>query len=255
MVETIEIAKHFKDAKGDLVRAVDGVSFQAHPGKIFGLLGCNGAGKTTTLRMLSTVIKPTSGTARINGLDVQSQPEKVRASIGFMSTSTALYGRLQAREAIEYFGGLYGMHGSELKKRVDFAVDKLQIGEFADRLCDKLSTGQKQRVNIARTILHDPPVLFFDEPTAGLDVVLSQTVMEFIEEARDSGKTIVFSTHIMSEVERLCDQVAIIHDGQLRGEGTVDELKNRAGESTLEKAFLKLVSFESEYRRSAEAQV
>jgi sodium transport system ATP-binding protein len=130
-----------------------------------------------------------------------------------------------------------------------YVIDKLQIQEFADRLCDKLSTGQKQRVNIARTILHDPPVLFFDEPTAGLDVVLSQTVMEFIEEARDHGKTIVFSTHIMSEVERLCDHVAIIHDGVIKGEGTVESIKAEAGEPTLEKAFLKLVQFQSEYRR------
>lgn len=255
MVETFAIVKHFTDAKGKLVKAVDGVTFQARPGKIFGLLGCNGAGKTTTLRMLSTVIKPTSGSAEIDGIDILKDPEKVRARIGFMSTSTALYGRLQAREVIEYFGGLYGMSGRSLRERVDYVVEKLQIGEFADRICDKLSTGQKQRVNIARTILHDPPVLFFDEPTAGLDVVLSQTVMEFIEEARDSGKTIVFSTHIMSEVERLCDQVAIIHDGALRGEGTVEELKHQAGESSLEKAFLKLVSFESEYRRVVEEPV
>ncbi|MCC7230391.1 MAG: ATP-binding cassette domain-containing protein, partial [Fimbriimonadaceae bacterium] len=136
-----------------------------------------------------------------------------------------------------------------LRKRVDYVIEKLQIGEFADRLCDKLSTGQKQRVNIARTILHDPPVLFFDEPTAGLDVVLSQTVMEFIEEARDLGKTIVFSTHIMSEVERLCDHIAIIHDGQIRGEGSVAPLKDQTGETRLETAFLKIVQFESSYRR------
>jgi sodium transport system ATP-binding protein len=249
MVQTEGLAKHFTDAKGNVVKAVDGISFQAHPGKIFGLLGCNGAGKTTALRILSTVIRPTAGTATVAGIDVLSHPELVRSKIGFMSTSTALYGRLQSREVIEYFGGLYGLTGAKLKERVDYVVDKLQINEFADRLCDKLSTGQKQRVNIARTILHDPPVLFFDEPTAGLDVVLSQTVMEFIEEARDMGKTIVFSTHIMSEVERLCDHVAIIDKGKLHGEGTVEELKAQAGETSLEKAFLKLVEFESTYRR------
>jgi len=253
MVETDGLAKHFVDAKGNVVKAVDGVSFRAQPGQIFGLLGCNGAGKTTTLRILSTVILPTAGSARVAGIDVVSQPERVRASIGFMSTSTALYGRLQAREAIEYFGGLYGLSGAKLKDRVSYVVDKLQIGEFADRLCDKLSTGQKQRVNIARTILHDPPVLFFDEPTAGLDVVLSQTVMEFIEEARDLGKTIIFSTHIMSEVERLCDHVAIIDKGVIRGEGTVEELKALAQENSLEKAFLKLVEFQTEYRREVAA--
>lgn len=249
MVVTEGLAKHFTDQKGNIVKAVDGVSFQAHPGKIFGLLGCNGAGKTTTLRILSTIIKPTAGKATVAGIDVQAHPEKVRAQIGFMSTSTALYGRLQAREVIEYFGGLYGLSGAKLKDRTDYVVNKLQIDEFADRLCDKLSTGQKQRVNIARTILHDPPVLFFDEPTAGLDVVLSQTVMEFIEEARDMGKTIIFSTHIMSEVERLCDHVAIIDKGRIHGEGTVEELKTQTGEASLEKAFLRLVEFESTYQR------
>ncbi len=249
MVVVEGLAKHFKDQKGNIVKAVDGVSFQAEPGKIFGLLGCNGAGKTTAMRMLSTIIKPTAGTATVAGVSILDHPEQVRAQIGFMSTSTALYGRLQSREVIEYFGGLYGLSGARLKERTDYVVKKLQIDEFADRLCDKLSTGQKQRVNIARTILHDPPVLFFDEPTAGLDVVLSQTVMEFIEEARDMGKTIIFSTHIMSEVERLCDHLAIIDKGKLHGEGTVDDLKIQTGETSLEKAFLKLVQFESTYRR------
>ncbi|HSI72585.1 MAG TPA: ATP-binding cassette domain-containing protein [Fimbriimonas sp.] len=246
MVRTHELKKHFRDGKTGIKKAVDGISFEAKPGRIFGLLGVNGAGKTTTLRMLSTVIRPTEGKAEVAGFDVVQDSEKVRANIGFMSNSTALYGRLTAREVIAYFGGLYGLSGSELKQRLDYVTDKLQLGEFADRLCDKLSTGQKQRVNIARTILHDPPVLFFDEPTAGLDVVMSQSVMEFIEEARNQGKTVIFSTHIMSEVERLCDDVAVIHDGVIRGEGSVQDLKDQTGEITLEKAFLKLVEFRSE---------
>jgi sodium transport system ATP-binding protein len=246
MVRTFEIAKHFVDAKGNIVKAVDGVSIEARPGQIFGLLGVNGAGKTTMLRMLSTVIKPTSGRAEVAGLDIVDQPQKVRASIGFMSNSTALYGRSTSKEMIVYFGELYGLTGAKLKERVAYVLDKLQIHEFADRLCDKLSTGQKQRVSIARTILHDPPVLFFDEPTAGLDVVTSQTVMEFIEEARALQKTVIFSTHIMSEVERLCDHVSVIHDGKIMGDGTVQDLKDKAGETSLEKAFLKLVNFQSE---------
>lgn len=240
MVRTDNIAKHFEDPKRGLVRAVDGVTFQADPGKILGLLGANGAGKTTVLRMLSTVIKPTSGTAEINGFDILRDPEKVRASIGFMSTSTALYGRLKAGEMIEYFGQLYGLTGQRLKDRMAYVRDKLDLAEFEERLCDKLSTGQKQRVSIARTILHDPPVLFFDEPTAGLDVLASQSVMEFIEESRESGKTVIFSTHIMSEVERLCDHVVVIHDGKIRAEGTVDALLSQTGQKSLEKAFLKI---------------
>jgi sodium transport system ATP-binding protein len=246
VVETFAFAKHFESRTG-VVKAVDGVSFRAVPGQIFGLLGVNGAGKTTVLRMLSTVIKPTSGTATVAGHDILQAPPRVRASIGFMSSSTALYGRLTAEEMIRYFGELYGLDKSTLRSRMAEVMDKLQIAEFADRLCDKLSTGQKQRVSIARTILHDPPVLFFDEPTVGLDVVTSQTVMEFIEEMRTQGKTVVFSTHIMSEVDRLCDHVAIIHGGRIMAEGSVADLKQQSGEESLERAFLRLVKFESEY--------
>jgi sodium transport system ATP-binding protein len=241
MVRTEGIRKHFADPKKGLVKAVDGVSITAKPGEIYGLLGVNGAGKTTMLRMLSTVLTPTEGTAEVAGYDVVQHPEKVRANIGFMSTSTALYGRLSSKEMIQYFGELYGLSGARLKERMDYVIDKLDMHEFIDRLCDKLSTGQKQRVSIARTILHDPPVLFFDEPTAGLDVVASQSVMQFIEEARDSGKTVLFCTHIMTEVDRLCNHVAVIHDGVIKAEGTVADLKAQSGEENLELVFLKLV--------------
>jgi sodium transport system ATP-binding protein len=241
MVRTDGLVKHFTDPKKGVVKAVDGVTITAKPGEIFGLLGVNGAGKTTILRLLSTVLTPTAGSAEVAGYDASKHPEKVRASIGFMSTSTALYGRLSSREMIEYFGRLYGLSNARLKERMDYVIEKLELHEFLDRLCDKLSTGQKQRVSIARTILHDPPVLFFDEPTAGLDVIASQTVMEFIEQARDSGKTVVFCTHIMTEVDRLCDHVAVIHDGVIKAEGTVDQLKEQSGEQNLERLFLKLV--------------
>jgi len=170
MVRTHELSKEFSDPKKGKFQAVDNVSFVAEPGKITGLLGVNGAGKTTTLRMLSTIINPSHGSAEVAGYDIQKEPAKVRANIGFMSTSTALYGRLTALEMIEYFGTLYGLEGQRLKERLNYVKDKLQLSDFGDRLCDKLSTGQKQRVSIARTILHDPQVLFFDEPTAGLDV-------------------------------------------------------------------------------------
>jgi sodium transport system ATP-binding protein len=241
MVQTSDLRKHFVDNKRGEVKAVDGVSFTARPGEIFGLLGVNGAGKTTVLRMLSTVIKPTSGSASVAGFDVVRDPERVRASIGFMSTSTALYGRLTAREMIHYFGELYGLEPTLLREREAYVRERLDMDEFWERPCDKLSTGQKQRVSIARTILHDPPVLFFDEPTAGLDVVTSQTVMRFIEESRTAGKTVIFSTHIMSEVERLCDHIVVIHGGTVRAKGTVASLREQSGETSLERAFLRLV--------------
>ncbi len=245
MVQTLEISKSFFDRKRKEVKAVDQVSIEAKPGSIFGLLGVNGAGKTTLLRMLSTVIQPTHGSATVNGFDVVLESQKVRASIGFLSNSTALYGRLTALEMLSYFGTLYGLNGAALKSRLAFVIEKLQLHEFKDRLCDKLSTGQKQRVSIARAILHDPPVLFFDEPTAGLDVVTSQTIMEFIEEQRDHGRTVVFSTHVMSEAERLCDEIAIIHDGRIAGHGTLQSLLDSTGEKRLEPAFLKLIGYEA----------
>lgn len=243
MVETVGLSKTFQDPKRGSVVACDGVSFSAQPGEIVGLLGVNGAGKTTCLRMLSTVLQPSGGTATVAGHRIDAEPQRVRASIGFLSASTALYGRLTPLELLGYFGGLYGLSGSRLADRIAYVRGKLQLGEFENRLCDKLSTGQKQRVSIARAILHDPPVLFFDEPTAGLDVVTSQTVMEFIEEVRDAGKTVVFSTHIMSEAGRLCSRVAVIHDGRIRANGTVRQLKDQTGASTFESAFLTLVGY------------
>jgi sodium transport system ATP-binding protein len=240
MVQTHDLVKHYPDTKGTIVKAVDGVSLVAQPGEIVGLLGANGAGKTTLLRMLSTVIQPTSGSASIHGYDVVKNPEDVRRSIGFMSSSTALYGRLTAKEVLEYFAGLYGLGNSDRKRRVEEVIDLMRINEFADRLCDKLSTGQKQRVSIARCILHDPPVLFFDEPTSGLDVIMGQEVMRFIEGTREQGKTVIYCTHIMSEVERLCSKVYVLHGGTIRGVGSVEEIKTLAQEPTLERAFLRL---------------
>lgn len=154
-----------------------------------------------------------------------------------------MYGRLTPREALEYFAGLYGLFGAAATNRINAIIDRLQIGSYQGRLCDKLSTGQKQRVSIARAILHDPPVLFFDEPTAGLDVVMSQSVMEFVEEQRDVGKTIIYCTHIMSEAERLCNRIEVIHEGKIRASGSLAELKAQTDTATLEQAFLKLVEY------------
>lgn len=242
MVCVEDLRKQFATKKGPVV-ALDGVSFTANPGQVFGLLGVNGAGKTTCLRILSTVITSDSGRASVGGFDVATQAEDVRRNIGFLSNSTAVYNRLNAIEVLRYFGKLYGMSGPSLEERIEYVVEKLNIGDYRQQLCDKLSTGQKQRIGIARAILHDPPILFFDEPTAGLDVVTAQTVMEFIEEYKSQGKTIIFSTHIMSEVERLCDQLAVIHDGTIKAHGTVDELKALTGKPTLESAFLNLVGY------------
>jgi len=246
MITVQKLTKHYRDTKRGTIRAAQDISFEAHPGEVVGLLGCNGAGKTTTLRMLSTIIQPTSGEASVNGFSILREPEKVRKQIGFLSNSTALYGRLQPVEMLQYFGRLCGMTESQLSSRIEWVLDVLKIRDFQNQLCDKLSTGQKQRVSIARAILHDPPVLFFDEPTAGLDVVTSQTILEFIEEFRAAGKCIIYSTHIMSEIERLCNRVVIIHEGELRATGTAHALKEETNSGSFEEAFLKIVGYNRE---------
>jgi sodium transport system ATP-binding protein len=241
MIEAHELSKEFRDRKRGTVRAVDGVSFTCRPGRIFGLLGANGAGKTTTLRMLATLLAPTDGRALVAGHDIATEPGKVRAKIGFMSNSMALYGRLTAREMIEYFGRLHGMDGATLRTRVDALLAELGIDAFARGRCDKLSTGQKQRVSIARAIVHQPEVVIFDEPTNGLDVMTSRTITGFIHRCRTEGRTVIFSSHIMSEVERLCDEIAVMHGGRIVAQGTMDELRARTGKSQLESVFLALV--------------
>lgn len=246
MIVADGLGKDFRDPKKGLIQAVGQVSFEAKPGEVFGILGINGAGKTTLLRMLSTLIGPTRGKASVCGYDTIKDAEMVRQNMGFLSASTALYGRLTGLEVINYFGGLYGLSGSHLKERIDFVVETFRLQGFMDQLCDKLSTGQKQRISIARAILHDPPVLFFDEPTAGLDVVTAQTVLEFIENFRTQGKTLVFSTHIMSEAERICDNVAVINKGELCALGSCRELIAQTGEANMERAFLNLVGYKSE---------
>lgn len=223
------------------VRAVDGVSFTCRPGEIYALLGANGAGKTTTLRMLATILTPTSGTAQVGGHDIVREPEAVRSQVGFLSTATALYGRLSAREMVQYFGRLNGMNGPTLHRRVDELFAMLEAEDFAERRCDKLSTGQKQKVSIARTLVHDPAVMILDEPTAGLDVRAARTIVDFVRHCRSRGKTVLFSTHVMSEVEKLADVVGIIHDGKLLAEGSPAALRQRTGMQDMEEVFVHLV--------------
>src|SRR5579862_9424826 len=227
MIEVRQLVKQFRDNKRGIVRAVDGVSFSCRPGEIYGLLGANGAGKTTTLRILATILAPSQGTAVVAGFDVARDPQSVRSRVGFLSTATALYGRLSAQEMVEYFGRLHGLDEPTLRRRIDEIFARLDMNDFRDRRCDKLSTGMKQKVSIARTLVHDPSVMIFDEPTVGLDIMASRTITEFIRECRDAGKTVVLSTHLMREVEKLCDRIGIIHDGRLLAEGTLAELRQR----------------------------
>ena len=238
MIEARNLTKVFQDKKRGAVRAVHGVSFRCQPGSIYGLLGANGAGKTTTLRMLATLLTPTLGSAVVAGYDVIAQAEQARASLGFLSTATALYGRLTAREFVEYFGRLHGLEEDELHRRLEGLFARLEMNEFRDRRCERLSTGMKQKTSIARVLIHDPQVMIFDEPTNGLDVMAARTIVSFIRECRERGKTVIFSTHVMSEVEKLCDRIGIIHAGRLLAEGTLEELRARTGLRDLEEIFV-----------------
>jgi sodium transport system ATP-binding protein len=241
MIETRKLGKRFYDKKRGEIHAVDGVSFRCEPGRIYGLLGANGAGKTTTLRMLATILEPTEGSATVAGFDVATQAEDVRRNVGFLSTATALYGRLTAVEIVRYFGRLHGMDDAAISKRADAIFARLEMNDFRDRRCDKLSTGMKQKVSIARTLIHDPSVMIFDEPTLGLDVMAARTIVGFIRECRDQGKTVVFSTHVMSEVEKLCDTIGIIDKGRLLVEGSLEELRGRYRQTDLEEIFVQVV--------------
>jgi len=241
MIEATNLTKVFRDRKGGDIRAVHGISFRCQPGQIYGLLGANGAGKTTALRLLATILRPTNGTARVAGFDIREQPEKVRANVGFLSTATALYGRLTARETVEYFGRLNGLNGDKLRRRTEELFALLGINEFADRRCDKLSTGMKQKISIARTLVHDPPVMIFDEPTLGLDVRAARTIVGFIPASRSRGKTVIFSSHVMSEVQKLCDYIGIIHEGRLLAGGSLAELRQRTRQADLEEIFVQTV--------------
>jgi sodium transport system ATP-binding protein len=236
-----DLRKTFHDPQRGTVEAVRGVDLDCKKGEIYGLLGPNGAGKTTTLRILATILAPTSGIAVVAGADVAADPLEVRRRIGFLSGNTGLYPRLTTRETLEYFGRLHGIDDSELAERVDSLLDTFDMREFENGRCEGLSTGQKQRVSIARAVLHDPPVLILDEPTTGLDILASSAMIDFIDARRSAGTCVLFSTHILSEAERLCDRIGVIHDGHMLAVGTLDELKERTGKDYLDDVFKALV--------------
>lgn len=240
MIEITELTKVFRDRKRGPVKAVDNVTFDCRAGEVFGLLGPNGAGKTTVLRLISTALRPTAGSGKVMGYDFVHEPTDVRRSIGFLAANTGLYGRLSPREVLRYFGRLFAMKEKLINERIDKLTVEFDMEEFIERPCDKLSTGMKQRLNIARAILHDPPVMILDEPTAGLDVLAARNIVEFIRRSRADGKTVLLSTHVMTEVDKLCDQVGIIHRGKLLFLGPVLEFRKSYGQD-LEEGFIKLV--------------
>lgn len=242
MIDVVDLCKFFRGPDGTMVPAVDHARFTVRPGEVFGLLGPNGAGKTTLLRMLCTVLAPSSGTANVAGFDVRTQAAEVRRHVGFLSANTGVYDRMTAWEMVRYYGLLNEVPAETLEPRMEDLFTTLQMNSFRNVAGAKMSTGMKQKVSIARALVNDPPVLIFDEPTSGLDVLVQRAVLENIKQLRGRGKTIVFSTHIMREVEKLCDRVAIMARGKIVVSGTLDDLRQMYRQDDLEELFFQLVS-------------
>jgi sodium transport system ATP-binding protein len=220
-------------------KVLRGISFEANSGEIFGLLGPNGAGKTTTLRIICTLLAPDAGSVQVLGFDTGSAPEEVRRRVGVVTAEIGVYARLSARENITYFAELSGVLDGDLNRRVDAVIDRLDMSSFAKQRAETLSSGQKQKVAIARAIVHDPDILMFDEPTSNLDVLASREIRDFMVESRGRGKCVIFSTHVLHDAERLCDRVTILHQGTVVASGTTAEV--RGSHRDLEDAFLELV--------------
>lgn len=251
MIEVHNLRKEFEltrqqrkeiNTKDRIALAVDNVSFTCQPGRVFSLLGPNGAGKTTTLRMISTIFKPTSGSIRIAGVDAVAHPAEARRKLGFLTGSTGLYARLTPNELIRYFADLYQIPREEFETRKERLYTLLDMHDFQHKRIGKLSTGMKQKVSICRTMIHDPEVVVFDEPTSGLDVITAENIIELIRSCRNEGKTVIFSSHIMSEVDLLCDDLAIVHKGKMLFSGSMESFRNQMQAPNLTSEFIRIVN-------------
>lgn len=240
MIEVEHLTKRFSTGDGKEVSAVEDLSFVVQPGEVYGLLGPNGAGKTTTVRMILGLLPPTSGYAGIDGFRSMEQPREVKRRVGLVAASTGVYQGLTSREMLLYFADLYDVPPEEAKQELARLSALLDLGEFLDRRCAVLSTGQKQRLQLARALIHRPPVMLLDEPTLGLDVIGAQVVNEYVAVLRDQGKAVILCTHQMDEAERLCDRLGLLNHGRLVSEGTLEELRERTGCRSLHEMFLQL---------------
>ena len=252
MIDAQHLAKRFKKFE-----AVKDVTFTANQGEVFGLLGPNGAGKTTTLRMLSTIVNPTSGTATVNGYDIRTQKDAVRRHLGILVESAGLYAHSTTREHLRYVGNLHGLDGSGLENQIDYLINVLEMREFADRRAKGFSRGMVRKVVLGMALIHDPPNVIFDEPTQGLDVVSTRAVRGIIKRFKEEGRCVILSTHHMDEVERLCDRIAIVHRGEILAAGTPADLTAQYNTDNLETAFVEIIGADAlleEARREAEEQ-
>ncbi|MGC9322015.1 MAG: ABC transporter ATP-binding protein [Kosmotogaceae bacterium] len=243
MVKVERITKTF-ESRRKKVLAVDSLSFSAEPKSIFGLLGPNGAGKTTTLRIISTLLKPDSGKTSVMGFDCAIRPTEVRKRIGFLTSDMKLSGNLTPKELLRFYGELNHMRDTDISKRTKELSEYLDMNDFLDKRIGKLSTGMKQKAAIAVSLIHDPEVIIFDEPTNGLDILTARTVTDFLKDYRNQGKTIIISTHIMTVAEKLCNRVGIIFKGRLVEDDTLEGLYEKFGEDNLEDMFFKIADRE-----------
>ncbi len=239
MIEVRNLRKSFNS-----VTALDGVDFTAPDGQVTGLLGPNGAGKTTALRIIYTVMRPDSGSSRVDGFDSVADRLRVQRRIGVLPDTRGLYPRLTAREHVRYYGRLHGLSGKDLEERIDRLVEILGIGEFADRRAKGFSKGQTRKVALARALVHDPSNLLLDEPTNGLDIASSRAVHRLIRDIRDEGRCVLFCSHIMREVAAICDRIIVISHGKVAAEGTPKELLRQTGKDDLEEMFLAVTGAE-----------
>lgn len=247
MIQLTDVFKTFmvKDKKSKSMKrieAVHGISFKVEPGEIYGLLGPNGAGKSTTLRMIATLMQPDSGRIEVCGLDTQKNGEKVRGCLGYLSTDMSVYERFTPRELLRLFGEFQGVDPVQAERRGLYLLDRLQLSDFSDVKMDGLSSGQKQKVSIARALLHDPKVIIFDEPTTGLDVLTAKTVLDLLRVMKSEGRTVIVSTHVMPLVDEICDRVGIIFDGVLHGDAPPREILSRYGAKSLDEVFFTLAA-------------
>jgi sodium transport system ATP-binding protein len=240
---------------GDTIDAVDGISFTCKPGRVYGLLGPNGAGKTTTLRTIATMLTPTEGTVTVDGLDVTERPQAVCERLGFLTGSTGLYDRLTANELVRYYADLHGVPEADFQARRDALFDLLDMHDFADRRIGTFSTGMRQKVSIVRTMIHDPDVIVFDEATAGLDAIAARSIMQLIRQSRDEGKTVLFSTHRMDEVNMLADDLGLLHEGTLLYDGTYDAFVDDMAADTFEDEFIRRIEQADETVAATDGQV
>lgn len=240
-VKVESVTKNFYDMKRGEVTVVNNISLSCAPGEILGILGPNGAGKTTMLRMISALLTPTKGRIEVLGYDTKEHPQDIRSRIGFISNDTNLYDRLTAEEMVYFFGKFFGLSDEEIGTRAEKLYDSLNMRRILKRQCRNLSAGEKQKVSVARTLIHDPPLLILDEPTTALDVLTSRDIRWMVKQSRNEGKAILYSAHNMEEVENLCDRIILIHQGNLLDEGTIPDVVKRSGTSSLTECFLSLV--------------